>query len=296
MNRKGIVFAGITAFISGISIFTNGLFVTHTDPLMFVVLRNSFVAIVMTFFVFLKPKSLAQLRLLSRGQWFRLLIIGGLGGGIPFALFFTGLSKIGATDANIINKSLFLWVAVLAIPFLKEKLHWIQLVGYGVIFYATFFLGGAYRLLPSDGIFLVLGATFLWAAEYVVAKKALKVISCEIITWGRMVFGLPYLFAAVALLGKTPIQIQGQIILPLIVSGIFLTGYMYSWYTALSKAPATVVSSVLVLAPVITIGLNYILLQKNITIQQFNTVTMLLLGVCLIVLLGYIRKIHKNVI
>jgi drug/metabolite transporter (DMT)-like permease len=296
MIRKGILFASLTAVISGISIFTNGIFVTRIDPLMFVVLRNSLVAILLTFLIFLSPHAFAQLRTLSRNQWLRLLIIGTIGGGIPFALFFTGLSKIGATNANIINKSLFLWIAILAVPYLKEKLHWIQLIGYGVIFYATFFLGGTYQFISSVGVWMVLGATFLWSVEYVIAKKALKDTSCEVITWGRMVFGLPYLFAAVVLAGGIHVQLQGQIILPIVVSGVLLTGYMYSWYTALSKAPATMVSSVLVLAPVVTIGLNYLFLQKNVTMQQYNTATLVMFGVCLILLSGFMKKARKNIV
>jgi len=45
----------------------------------------------------------------------------GYGGGLAFALFFEGLSKTSATTAAFVQKSLVVWVIVLAVPLLREQ-------------------------------------------------------------------------------------------------------------------------------------------------------------------------------
>src|SRR3972149_5145265 len=63
-------------------------------------------------------------RALRPRQWGGLLILGVIGGSIPFLLFFTGLAQASAPSAAFIHKTLFIWVALLAIPFLGERLRW----------------------------------------------------------------------------------------------------------------------------------------------------------------------------
>ena len=47
-----------------------------------------------------------------------------LGGAVPFLLFFGGLASTASTQAAFLHKTLIVWVALLAIPLLKEKLTW----------------------------------------------------------------------------------------------------------------------------------------------------------------------------
>ena len=65
--------------------------------------------------------SLPAIRRLSGRERLGLLAIGIIGGGIPFALFFEGLALSSSPAAAVIHKTLFLWVAVLAVPFLGER-------------------------------------------------------------------------------------------------------------------------------------------------------------------------------
>ena len=52
---------------------------------------------------------------------------------MPFILFFTGLAQASAPSAAFIHKTLFVWVALLAVPFLGERLGWLQLAALGVL-------------------------------------------------------------------------------------------------------------------------------------------------------------------
>lgn len=283
MYRKGIFLATITACISGISIFSNSLFVSKTDPLIFAITRNAMVAFLLTG-VLIFTKKYTELLHLSKKQWLQLIIIGAIGGGIPFALFFTGLSQIGAVNGNILNKTIFIWVALLAVPMLHEKITLAQIAGYAAVFLGMFVIGGTFTLIPSAGSWLVLLATMLWALEYVLSKITLNDMSPELLGWGRIVFGLPFLFGASVIVGKTYLlaSTATYVFLPLIISSVLLVFYILSWYGALKRAPATLVSSILVLAPFVTAILAFGIQGKSMATAQLASFALLILGVFLI--------------
>lgn len=278
--KKGIILSLATAIISGISVFTNGLFVNRTDPVLFVFLRNMMVGVIMTA-VIISSGRLSGLKKVTRSDWLKLLGIGLIGGGLPFILFFTGLAQIGAVNANIINKSLFLWVAVLAIPFLGERLKWNAIVGYGLVLFALLG-GGNSQITLSNGTILVLSATVLWAVEHVIAKKALVNIPPLVVSWARMLFGLPILISAVIVRGNVSVFISGEALIALLVSSVLLSGYMLTWYGAIKHAPVTLVSSILVLAPVITLVLNSTVFNIVTAVSQWYGAILLVSGVFII--------------
>jgi len=290
MNNKGIILAFVTAFVSGISIFSNALFVSNVDPLVFALLRNVIVAILLTATICFTRQT-STIRRLSPRQWGMLVCIGIIGGGIPFAMFFSGLSITGAVNGNVLQKTLFLWVALLAVPVLREKISKLQFAGYLTLFIGMFVIGGTYTLIPSIGTALVLGATILWAIEHIVAKVTLTTVSPLLVSWARMVFGLPCLLAACIIAGKTGIIVHpaSYTVVPLLVSSIFLIGYMSSWYRAMKYAPVTVVSSILVFAPVVTAVLSSGIFHKAVPIQQSITYVMLTTGMIFIVI-GAVRS------
>ena len=281
--KKGVILSIITAVVSGCSIFANSIFVAKTDPLIFSIVRNVVVAIVLTGMV-IALGQMRQLRSLTKRQWSQLIVIGIVGGGIPFALFFTGLSQVGAVNGNLIQKTLFLWVALLAVPLLHERISTIQLIGYVTLFFGMFVVGGTYPVINKTGTWLILGATILWAIENVIAKVVLKSIPSTIVSWGRMVFGLPCLLVAAVALGKIGLVTHASSIapMPIIVSSIFLTVYVTVWYSALSRAPATLVSSVLVFAPVVTAIFGGLVLHKPVG-QQGPTLMLLTIGTILVI-------------
>lgn len=282
--RQGIKFALITAVISGISIFSNAVFVSKADPLVFAFMRNALVIVICSALLIGQSK-LSLVAKLSLKQWGLLALIGIVGGGIPFALFFTGLSQIGAVSGNLIQKTLFLWVLLLAVPILKERVSRIQIVGYGVLLAGMFYSGSSISILPKMGTWLILVATILWAIEQIIAKLTLKTVDPLIVAWGRMVFGLPCLALAIGMSGKTGLLFSSPsyVITPLVVSALLLTAYMSAWYRALSVAPATLVSSVLVIAPVVTAILSRIVLHKPFVEGQILSSLMLVLGATMVI-------------
>ena len=252
--KKGIFFAVLTALISGFSIYYNKqVIVTGIDPLIFNITHNGGVALVLSFLILFsdRRKVLSGMRF---SQWKKLAIIGLVGGSLPFMLYFEGLRSVSAVNADLIHKTLFVWVALMAIPLLGEKLNIRQTAGYVLILMSNLFIGGFHGFQANYGELLILLATLLWSAENIIATVALKNTESEIVAWGRMFFGTIFLLAASLVLNKTGLlfSLPAEYILPLTVSTLLLAGYVLTWYKALRYAPATVVTSALVLATPVT--------------------------------------------
>lgn len=291
--RKGIIFALITALISGFSIFYNKLIIVKgIDPLIFNIIKNGGVAIILSL-LFLPLPRIKKLVSLSGNQWKKLMLIGLIGGSIPFILYFEGLRTVAATNANLIHKTLFLWVGAIAISVLGEKLNIWQIVGYLLVAWSNLFIGGFSGFTASRGELMILTATILWSIEVIISKMTLKNIDSGIVAWGRMFFGSLILIIIALYQNKlilltkiTPVQI-----LPILGSILLLTGYVVTFYKALKYAPATIATSVLILSTPITNILTAIFINHALPPQlQFINLIFTILGLIFIT-----RSVQKNI-
>ena len=153
--RWGIGLAFATALISGISIFVNGFAVKQLpDAAIFTTLKNAVAALILVGFAAATVRP-ADIRAMDRTSWSRLAVIGVVGGSVPFILFFSGLAMASAPSAAFIHKTLFVWVAILAVPFLGERLGLAQLGALAVLLGAQFLVIPQRRVpakLPSHSI------------------------------------------------------------------------------------------------------------------------------------------------
>lgn len=282
--KKGVILAFITAIISGISIFYNKLVIVKgIDSLVFNIIKNGGVAIILSTILFTSAKKV-QFRTLSIINWKKLLLIGIVGGSFPFFLYFEGLRSVAATNANLIHKSLFIWVTAMAIPFLGERVSVIQGAGFLLVAWSNLFIGGLSGFTGSIGEIMILAATFFWSVEYIVAKKVLRDVDSTIVAWARMFVGSIVLLIIAGLSGKLPLLFkispdQLRMILPSIV---LLAGFVTTWYKALKFAPTTLVTAILILATPITNLLTVIFLHQPVPHIQITSAVVSVLGVLLI--------------
>ena len=279
-HRKGVYFALATAIISGFAIYINKFAIMEMkDPFIFTTVKNLAVATLLFAFLIL-PKALPELKSLSRKQWLTLGAIGCVGGSIPFLLFFYGLSLATAAGAAYMHKTLFIWVAILAVFFLGERLGkfhiaaLVTLVGGNILL-----LGLPKSWLVGGGELMIFIATILWAVEAIVAKRVMKQVSSNVVAFGRMFFGAIVMLIYLALTGKLSIMasLGGQQIGWIALTALFLFGYVSCYYTGLKNAPASIVASILVLGSVITSLLYAILDAQRYSLEQI--VGMLLIAV-----------------
>ena len=278
--NKGIVLAFATALISGFAVFFNKFALSFWSNSSVFTTAKNLIAVFFLVSLLLIFKKQKELKTLSKKQWVRLAVIGLIGGSIPFLLFFKGLSLTSATNAAFIHKTLFVWVALLAIPILKEKITGLQFLGLPVLFAGVYLFSSPAEFTMGYGEILVLAATLLWAAENIIAKIALKEISSMTVAWGRMFFGSLFLLGFLSATGNVSelFAFSSAGLGWLILSGFVLFGYVISWYSALKYAPVTVVSSVLVLAAPITAILNSVFITHQFNSGLILPIILILLG------------------
>lgn len=276
---RGLAWAITAAAISGVAVFVNSLVVKGIDPLVHTTIKNAMVGL-MVVGVIMLSKDKQAIRQLNKYQWRNLLLIALIGGSVAFALFFTGLKQIGATEGQILNKTMVIWVALMAVPLLGEKLSKKVILGI-LLIYASSLVGGSWKSASLlTGHLMVLASTWLWAAESILVKKTVREVPVNIAVGARMGIGSLILIIMLYLTDKVPLVAKlspTQWGLLLIVAAIMF-GYVMSWYQALSDLPATLVASILTGAVIVTNTLNSLLLTKTYNLENMIQAALIIAG------------------
>ncbi|MFA5413101.1 MAG: DMT family transporter [Patescibacteria group bacterium] len=293
MNKnKGYLLVLGTAIISGVSIFVNQFGVKVVNSDIFTGLKNIVVAVILLclIFWFKEWKLLAKLKV---KEWLTLVLIGLVGGSIPFLLFFKGLTLTGGATTSFVHKTMFVYVIILAILFLKEKINKNLVIG------ASLLLLGNMLILKIFGGFqfgygelLVLLATLFWAAEQIISKKALENISPKIVAWGRMFFGFLFIFIFWAATGQLKLLsgVGAAELSWVWITAVFLLGYVLTWYSGLKYIKVSTAVCILSLGAPVTSLLE--MAQKGIFDWQIFSGS-LLMFVGVVVAVDLISKIKE---
>ena len=284
MNKnKGLLLILSTAVISGISVFVNKFGVIIVNPYIFTGLKNIIVALlVVTWLLMMKDWKI--LKKLQKNQWLMLLGIGLIGGSVPFLLFFKGLSMTSGVQAAFIHKTMFIYIIALAAIFLKEKISKNFLIAGLGLFLANILI---LKIFPSSfglGDFLILSATIFWALENVLSKYLLKDLSAQIVIWGRMFFGSFFIILFWLITGQAHLvnSLNLEQITWVMITSVFLFGYVATWYTGLKYIKVSEAAVVLLLASPITAFLSLIFLNEVLLINQFFAIILALLSILII--------------
>lgn len=262
-RATGIALAFVAALISGVAIFVNGHAVKHFgDATVYTTAKNAVAGLfllALAWPLLSSPRSGAPRRPTTRTQKLGVLAIAVVGGSVPFVLFFEGLARAEATQAAFIQKTLVVWVAILAVPLLRERLGLLQVVAIALLVIGQAWLvGDAGTLVFGEGETLIFAATLLWAVEVIVAKRLLASIDPRLLAAARMALGTAILLAWVAVSGRAGdlVALSGDQWGWALLTGLILTGYVATWYAALAKAQAVDVTAVLVFGAVVTAVLS----------------------------------------
>jgi drug/metabolite transporter (DMT)-like permease len=260
-RAAGVALAFLTACVSGVSVYLNAKGVARfDDATVYTTAKN---AVAGAFLLLLALPLLLSSRTpegrsarpRSRRHWLGVVVLACIGGSIPFVLFFEGLSRASATQAAFIHKTLVVWVAVLAVVLLRERLGPLHVLAIALL------MVGQAVLVPSVGVVtfgageaMILAATLLWSVEVIVVKRLVVPLEPRTLAAARMALGTVVLVAWVAVSGR------GSELLGLsasqwgwaVLTGALLTAYVATWYAALARAQAVDVTAVLVFGAVVT--------------------------------------------
>lgn len=268
-ENLGTFLAFLAAVISGFSIFANKIFIISLDPLIFTAVRAVIIGFI--FLILSLSRSKWKLKDFKKVSWKYLFAIGIVGGGVAFLLFFSGLKITTSGRAAFLQKTLPLYVTVLAFLFLKEKISRKQIAALLLMLVGTIAIFSS-EITPSDlwmnpmfGDLLVIGATILWAVENVISRKAMILGESNfVVSFARMTFGALILFGILLLSGNfyslvLLSQIQWIYIL---TSTAILFVYILTYYWSIKHINVSKASSILLVSPVITGTLGVIFLNE----------------------------------
>jgi drug/metabolite transporter (DMT)-like permease len=263
-TRAGLALALVAAVISGFSVYLNSFGVrawgsAYGGAAAYTTAKNLIAAVVLAgvLGVAWRRSPGEGLTLPRRPRhWAALAAIAVIGGSVPFVLFFTGLARVSSGNAAFIQKTLVVWVALLAVPLLRERFSMWHLAAIGVLVWGLALLGGGVRGIGlGSGEAMIFAATLLWAAETVIAR------------W-LMSDGVGSLTAATARMGGGAVVLIGYTLATAkwadlaavgwhqwswaIATGVILAGYVGTWYAALARATAVDVTALLVPGAIIT--------------------------------------------
>ena len=239
---------------------------------------------VVAFFLLHNPfaGNFAEIKNLSRKTGCSLLLSGFLEAQSPSFVF----QRIAINNGNNIRlhtKTIFIYTAVFAFIFLKEKLTKSLFIGALLLAVGNYFM-----LKPSFafsiGHVFVLTATIMWAAEYTYSKKALSDMSGTAVAFGRMFFGSIFILIFLAGTGKLEklSLLTSSHFMWIGISSLFLLLYVMSFYNGLKEIKVTTAACILSLGMPITTLLGVIFAGKAVTIQQSMGMLLIVAGVSLI--------------
>ncbi|GAA1835302.1 DMT family transporter [Actinomadura chokoriensis] len=264
---RGIAFAGGTAVVSGVAIFLNARGVRAAgDAAVYTTAKNLVAALVLSLVV--APATMSRLRsmrggdrtpLLKRSVVAGMLAIAVIGGSVPFVLFFEGLARESSGHAAFLQKTLVVWVAVLALPLLGERSGIVQAGAIALLITGQAVAdGGLSGFRFGTGELLILAATLLWSAEVIVARRLLPRVPPLVLGAGRLSLGAAVLVLWILASGRWSalVGLDRNGWWWAAVTGVILAIYVAGWFTALSLAPAVDVTAVLSLGALVTAALS----------------------------------------
>ena len=262
-TRAGLALALAAAVISGFSVYINSYGVrafgpAHGGAAVYTTEKNLVAAVVLALVLVVAGRRAPKegfTRPRRPAQWAALAAVAIIGGSVPFVLFFEGLARASSANAAFIQKTLVIWVAVLAVPLLRERLtRWHIVAIAGLIVGQAELGGGLHGIRVGSGEAMILAATLLWAAETIVARRLLSGLSTLTVATARMGGGV------LILICYTLATTQWGVLTAagwaqwswVLATGLILAAYVGTWYSALARAGAIDVTALLVPGAIIT--------------------------------------------
>jgi len=262
-NRaRGIALAFVTALISGVSIYVNGHAVKHFgDATVYTTAKNAVAGLLLVVFALAaaRPSTVRETARGRRERWLAFVAVAVIGGSVAFVLFFEGLARAEATQAAFIQKTLVVWVALLAVPLLHERFGWFHVVAIVLLIAGQAWLAGHLGTVTFGvGEAMILTATLIWSVEVVLVKWLLAWIPPQTLAAARMGLGTLLLLGWLAVSGRLGqlTSLDAEQWRWVLLTGLLLTAYVATWYVALSLAQAIDVTAVLVFGAVVTAVLS----------------------------------------
>jgi drug/metabolite transporter (DMT)-like permease len=223
-----------------------------------------------------------------RGKWI-LLVSCGIIIAAHLSVQVEGMKTTTATNTVWLMATIPIFIAVLAIIFLREKLYLLQIGGIAIATFGVILLISRGELnsldhLKSYGDWLILISCVTWAIYTVLVRKlsssAPLAVNNVVLTIAAVII-VPYVLFTSGF--KPYMNLPPKIIIALVFLGIFCMSLAYwFWNEALQRKPAAKVGAYIYLEPLSTMAVAPFVLNESITVFHILGGLLVILGVWLV--------------
>ncbi len=282
---KGILLVLTTSIISGFSVFLNKWGASGIEPYFFTFAKNLLVAVLLTTTLFLVYK-FKEFKDLKYKDWWNLILIGFVGGSVPFLLFFKGLTLTSAAQASFFHKTMFIWLVPISWLFLKKRINKYELIAASVMLLGSIFYFQYKPETLNYGDLLILIAAIMWAFEIALAKKILSHLSGFMVAWGRMFFGAILIFFFLLFKNNGfhfTLDYSVWQYIWIAISAVILFAYVATFYNGLKYIPAFTAAAIMALGAPLTSLLSLVFINEKVIPLKITGIILLILGLYLVV-------------
>lgn len=215
--------------------------------------------------------------------WLRIPILSLLNFGFFFALLFTATYRLPGGVAVTLGALQPFFVTILAWVVLNEHVtaRTFGAAGIGILGVALIVLGPTARVDGVGVVCATAGAlSMAWAT--VLTRRWGRPVPLLIFTSWQMVFGGLFLLLITLAFEGVPPTVSSVNLLGFIYLGTVGTGIAYAlWFRGALLLPASAMSFLALLSPVLALLLDYIVLDKGLTILQLGGCCLVAAGIIL---------------
>ena len=296
--RLGYMFAALNAVISGVAIFVNTYGVKlFTDSTLYTAMKNGVVGIVLLVPVIFFSTQRAEIKRLRARQWGLLVLLALIGGSLPYVLTFRGFQLSTPTTNAVLTHVNFVFVAILAAVFLRERAGWLVWAALPVLLVGALWGLNLHAVSLNAGGWLILASTVFFAVASILMKAMLHDMSPALIMSAKMSLGSLFIFGYVGATGHLGeiAALNGQQWLFVLVTGLILVAFTVTAVLALNYCSATAATAIPTAAPIITTLLVVISTQS----LKLPATTLIGLGIILgatlaVVLFGLLHESQES--
>jgi len=231
------------------------------------------VSVIVLFVFLVARKKIPLLFSQTREEIFYSALLGAFNPAIYYVILFKAYSLLPAQLAQPLNMVWPIVLTLLSIPFLKQKIRWVNFLALGISFIGVIFIssqGGidGFRNTNMVGVALALLTSVLWSVYWILNVKDKRDEIVKLFT--AFVFGFIFLFIAVALFSDFHFP-KGVPLFAAIYTGFFEVGITYVfWLTAMKLSNNNAkIGNLVFLAPFISLIFIHFILKETIFITTF---------------------------
>jgi len=281
-NKKAYLFAGLAVFFWSTVATAFKLALRDYDFIQLIFYISGVTVLLLFVFLFFQGKIQLVFQQ-TRRQWMISASMGALNPLIYYLVLFKAYSLLPAQIAQPLNMVWPIVLALLSVPFLKQKIGWISIAALFISFTGVVFISsqggiGGFRQVNVAGVLLALTSSILWSLYWILNVRDKRDEFIKLFL--NFAFGFVYLAIVVALFSNFKIRLN-EGFMAAIYSGIFEVGITYVlWLKAMNLTTSNAkIGNLVFLAPFISLIFIHFILKETIFVTTFIGLIFIVAGI-----------------